>query len=133
VTPAVVLDTHALLWWLADDARLSKRARRAIERASVVGVSAISMWEVAMLVDKGRVALDRPVPTWANDVGSAAGVAVVPVDGPIAVMAGGLVDFHGDPADRIIVATAIGARASLVTKDDRIRGWRGADQLTIVW
>ena len=64
-TPSTVLDTHALLWWLAEDGRLSKRARRTIDESPLVGVSAISMWEVAMLVAKRRVELDRPVATCA--------------------------------------------------------------------
>ena len=104
-----------------------------IGEASVVGVSAISMWEVAMLVSKRRVELDRPVGMWANDLSATPGVAVLPIDGSIAVVAGELSEFHGDPADRLIVATALSVRAHLVSKDERIRSWaKVAGALTAV-
>ncbi len=132
--PSIVLDTHALLWWLAEDGRLSKRARRTIDESPLVGVSAISMWEVAMLVAKRRVELDRPVAVWANDLSATPGVAVLPIDGSTAVAAGELAEFHGDPADRLIVASTLTARARLVSKDDRIRSWaKSTGALTAVW
>ena len=130
----VALDTHALLWWLGGDSRLSKKASRAIERSSEVVVSAMSVWEVAMLLSKGRIELDRPVAVWANDLAATDGIAVLPVDSPTAVLAAGLPSFHGDPADRMIVATAVLGHAELVTKDDRIQGWaRASGQLVTVW
>ena len=65
---AVLVDTHALLWWQADGDRLSPTAARRIERADVVYLSPITCWEIAMLVAKGRVGLDRPMNVWINDL-----------------------------------------------------------------
>ena len=130
----VVVDTHALLWWIAGDRRLSKAAKRALDRAALIDVSAISLWEVAMLASKQRIELDRPVAAWANDLAATPGVDVRPIDGSIAVAAAGLDDFHGDPADRLIVATSLAHRAALVTKDDRIRSWaRSNGALATIW
>lgn len=114
----VLLDTHALLWWQAASDKLSSRARQAIEGATAVVISPISCWEVAMLVGKGRVALDRAVTTWVRDL-------VAAPDGPItaeltpliAAEAGSLDGFHGDPADRLIYATARQSHMPLITKD----------------
>ena len=76
-----------------------------------------------MLASKGRVHLDRDVEVWANDLDAMPRVEVVPVDHRVAARAAVLEDFHGDPADRLIVATAIARRAPLVTRDDRITSW----------
>lgn len=118
----VLLDTHALLWWHADGDRLSDRARTAIEEAATVFVSPISSWEVATLVRKGRIVLDRPLVTWTNDLLAESGPArCAPLTPEVATVAGGLEDFHGDPADRLIYATALVGRLPLVTKDRRLR------------
>ena len=63
----IVLDTHVWIWWVADPARLSKAARSAIEKARVRGVCTISVWEIAMLVERGRLVLDREVSDWVHD------------------------------------------------------------------
>ncbi len=123
---AIVLDTHVLAWWLADQRKLSKPARRAIDESVRLIVSAISFWEIAMLVGKGRLELDRPTMLWVNNVVEADRVECVPVTATIAVMAASLIDLHGDPADRIIAATALDTRAALVSKDSALRRWADA-------
>ena len=108
------------------DGRLGRVARREIERAwqsDELAVSAISFWEVAMLVDKGRIRLDDNVQAWRREH-LEQGVVEVPVDGEIGIRATGLPSFHADPADRLIVATAL-AGHRLVTSDRRILGWPG--------
>ena len=109
------------------DGRLGRVARREIERAwqsDELAVSAISFWEVAMLVDKGRIRLSDDVHTWRREH-LEQGVVEIPVDGDIGIRAAGLTDFHADPADRLIVATAL-AGHRLVTSDHRILGWSGS-------
>jgi PIN domain nuclease of toxin-antitoxin system len=118
---AVLVDTHALLWWQAGGDRLSPTAARRIDRAHVVYVSPITCWEIAMLVTKGRVALDRPVNAWINDLLASSPADIADLTPAIAVLAGQLQDFHGDPVDRIIYATAATRQLPLITKDTRLR------------
>jgi PIN domain nuclease of toxin-antitoxin system len=127
----IVLDTHAWVWWAADRARLSRRARSAIESERRLAVSDVSLWEVAMLVAKGRLRLDRSPTDWLEHAASLDRLEVVPIRPGIAVRSTQLGHaFQGDPADRLIVATALVEGASLVTKDDRIRT---AAAVTTVW
>ena len=107
---SVVLDTNALIWLLNANAALGPRATEEIEgalRGSRLMTSAVSFWEVAMLVTKKRISLDRPVRTWRLDA-FRSGIEEVPLDGELAVASVGLADFHADPMDRFIVATASG-------------------------
>lgn len=124
----IVLDTHTLLWWASGDKpRLSATALRAIEAEMSGGqlvVSSISAWELAMLVAKGRVALSMDVGAWLCVVGQIEAVRFAQVDNEIAVKSTELPgEFHQDPADRIIVATARTLAAPLVTADDEIRAY----------
>jgi len=124
----IVLDTHAWIWWVADPARLSSAAKRAIEKARVRGVCAISVWELAVLIERGRLVLDREVTDWVRDALALPGVELLPLTPEIALAAGGAVlELHGDPADRMIAATALAHRARLVTKDERLRVVRTLD------
>lgn len=121
----IVLDTHAWVWWVADPAKLSARARRAVDSAvehGEVAISSISAWEVAVLVARGRIELTMDVADWIAGSEALPFVHFVPVDNRIALRSVNLpAQFHADPADRIIVATALELDARLVTKDDRIR------------
>jgi PIN domain nuclease of toxin-antitoxin system len=127
----IVLDTHAWIWWATDDRRLPVGARRRIEAASRVGVCAISVWEVAMLVERGRLKLDRDVLDWALAALDLPKAELLELTPAIAVRSARPGDgFHGDPADRIIVATALEHRAPLVTRDERIHR-HGA--VEVVW
>ncbi len=128
----IVLDTHAWLWWIAEPARLSRSARRAIDEAETIGVSAISAWEVAMLVARRRISLDRDVAAWIRQALAPARVTSHPLTADVAVAAGVLDgrSFPGDPADRFIYATALASRARLVTRDEAIRGF---DARNTVW
>lgn len=124
----IVLDTHTLLWWASGDgAQLSTAATQAIEaelRGGQIVVSSISAWELAMLVAKGRVILSMDVGEWLSVAGQIEAVSFVPVDNEIAVKSTELPgEFHKDPADRIIVATARKLAAPLVTADEKIRAY----------
>jgi PIN domain nuclease of toxin-antitoxin system len=123
----IVLDTHALVWWVSGDGRLSARARDLIEQTVAsagrqVLVSAISAWEIAMLVERGRIALAMDLDEWLLALESLEGVTLVPVSVQVAVQSATLPGtFHKDPADRMIVALAREQNAVLVTADENIQ------------
>ena len=122
----ILLDTHVLLWFRLDHARLGAESGSAIERAWRVGeaaVSAISFWEIAMLQAKRRLTLLQDIGAWRQRL-FREGLKEVPVDGEIGTRAAKLADFHQDPADRLIVSTALGGHR-LVTADQRILDWPG--------
>ncbi|WP_175821824.1 MULTISPECIES: type II toxin-antitoxin system VapC family toxin [unclassified Burkholderia] len=123
----IVLDTHALVWWAAGDPALSKKARSAIDRArgdSALVASAISAWEIAMLVRHERLVLTMDVDAWLATVAQIDGMRFVPIDADIAAKSASLPGtFHKDPADRMIVATARRLGAPLVTRDEKIRAY----------
>ena len=115
-----------MLWLRLGESRLGAGARAEIERAwqsDEVGVSAISFWEVAMLKDKGRIRFPEDVGLWRREQ-LEQGVVEIAVDGDIGVRAVALADFHADPADRFIVATAQRGHR-LATADQRILDWPG--------
>lgn len=118
----IVLDTHAWLWWAAESKKLSRPARRLIDSSPRVGIAPISCWEIAMLVERRRVTLDRPTLTWLRQALSLPGVELLELSPDVAVSAAGLDGkLHDDPADRLIVATALRHGAKLVTRDERIQ------------
>ena len=126
----IVLDTHVLVWWVTGDrARLSAAAAAAINAESAdasIIVSSITAWELAQLVDRGRLHLATDLAAWLAIVETIPSVAFVPVDNQIAVTSVELPgEFHKDPADRIIVATARRFSIPLVTADERIRNYAG--------
>jgi PIN domain nuclease of toxin-antitoxin system len=129
----VVLDTHVLLWWKADRRRLSTTARRHLDETPELLISPLTFWEVAMLVRKERVALDRATTAWAHDVLAEPRTALAPVSPDIAVAAAELADFHGDPVDRILAATAEKLRCPLLTKDRLLRDYAKGRALDAVW
>jgi PIN domain nuclease of toxin-antitoxin system len=124
----IVLDTHAWLWWLSDPDKLSRRARTAIDASlgsAAVHVSSISAWEVTLLVRKGRLTLRLAADEWIARSEALSFLRFVPLDNRIAVRSNSLpAPIHDDPADRMIVATALVLGASLVTKDARLRRYR---------
>ena len=118
----IVVDTHAWIWWVSDPRQLSKAARRAIRSSRVVGIAAISCWEVPALVEKERISLDRPVLEWIEQSLALPGVQLLPLTPAVAVRAAQLGPaFPGDPADRLIAATSLVQLSPLVTKDHRFR------------
>jgi PIN domain nuclease of toxin-antitoxin system len=129
----VLLDTHVLLWWKADRRRLSASARRHLDMAAQLLISPLTFWEIAMLVEKQRVALDRPTVTWSHDVLADARTALAPITTQIAVAAAELRPFRGDPVDRVLVATAIEGGVTMLTKDVRIREHARSSALRAVW
>jgi len=122
----ILLDTHVLVHYASDDRKLGKRARAVIERAlgtDQLFVSALSFWEVAMLVAKNRLALDTTVSAF-RAATLATGIQEEPVDGEIAIAAGELPAQHGDPIDRLLVATSLVRGLALLTADTVLLDWK---------
>lgn len=132
--PLILLDTHALVWWVADPARLSSRAKRAIGRAlreGGVAASAISLFEIATAIRRRRLVLEAPPERWLADLRLLPELHFEPVSAAIAELAGSFDDgFPGDPADRVIAATAMATGLQLVTADARLRR---APRLGTLW
>jgi PIN domain nuclease of toxin-antitoxin system len=120
----IVLDTHALVWWVNGSSSLSRAALQAIEsglRGDGVVASSISAWEIAMLVAKGKLEFSMDVSHWLDLAGEVEGFRFIPVDNVVAVRSVTLPgEFHADPADRMIVALARELGAPLVSADGNI-------------
>lgn len=119
----ILLDTHIWIWWVQGEPRLSQPAALRIEQAEStgIGISAISCWEVAMLVARGRLTLPLAVEDWLGAALRYPGVELVPITPRIAVEATRLPgDFHKDPADQLIVASARVLDCSFLTVDQKI-------------
>lgn len=122
----IVLDTHVLVWWIGAEEQLSSQVRAVIDgelgsEDGLVLVSAISAWEIALLVQKDRLALSMSVDDWVAAASEIDGLRFVPVDSHLAIESTRLPgEFHQDPADRLIVALAMHEGAQLVTADSRI-------------
>lgn len=126
----LVLDTHVLQWWSAEPQRLSRAASRAIEAADELAVAAITWFELAWLADRGRITVEIPVRSWLQSL--AREVRTLGITPAVAEAAVRLSEaFPGDPADRLIYATAVEHGARLVTKDDRLRRHRHPRPLTL--
>ena len=119
-----LLDTHILLWWHGDRGRLSREQQDVIAAAgedSPLEVSDISLWEVAMLYNLGRIRLTIPLREWLDKAVAAPLVRRHGISPAVAAELASLPDsFHRDPADRILVATARVLGATLLTRDSRI-------------
>ena len=126
----LLLDTHAIIWLTQDERKLGQKARVACESAFAAGdllISTISYYEIADLVRKKRLERAVDVDQWRQRL-LRTGVVEIPVSGAIAVTAARLEDFHKDPWDRMIVATALAETSAVVTGDEEILDWRGTLQ-----
>lgn len=132
----IVLDTHAFIWALEDQPRLGPEARNLIRESSldsVFGVSAITPWEIALLVEKGRLGLTRDTGDWIESALSHSNVRLLPIEPRIALDAVRLPgEFHADPADRLIVATARFWDAPLMTADTAILSYGDSGHVRVI-
>jgi len=129
----IVLDTHVLVNDALDPRRLSRRARAAIdegEQAGTLACSDMSLWEIAMLMARGRLKVDADAKSFLEGLLLGRAVRVLPISPAIAVLAQSDEFAHGDPADRIIAATALSHRAALLSADARLRKLRS---LRVLW
>lgn len=133
----ILLDTQVLLWFVSGDDRLRAPAWKLVADAAKAGeaaVSPISFWEAAMLVSKGRIHLGLPADAWAGAICSSdTGPKLVPLTPVIAARAGQLTgDLHGDPADRILIATARAHNFELLTTDEKILAYAKAGHVQAI-
>lgn len=127
----IILDTHAWLWWVNESDKLAPHAQDVIQGVEQIGVCAISCWEVAMLVAKGRLGLSVDVDVWIELALQRRKVTLLPLTPKIAVLATRLPGgFHGDPADRLIVVSCLVNQAALISKDQKIQDW---SYLEVIW
>jgi PIN domain nuclease of toxin-antitoxin system len=123
--PLILVDTHVLVWWLNGTPPLSAKARKALRgssRDAPVFASTISVFEICTAVRRGRLTLAVPIDQWLSDLALLPELQFQPLTLEIARIAGGFDDtVPGDPADRLIAATAISLGAKLVTADVRLR------------
>lgn len=122
----ILIDTHIWVWWVLDLPRLSPAHRRILEAGEGIGlaVSVISCWEIAKLVEIGKLAIPLSVGSWIDVALTYPGVRLVDLTPRIAVRSTQLPGaFHRDPADQIIVATAQEYDWELITVDEKIRNY----------
>jgi PIN domain nuclease of toxin-antitoxin system len=123
----IVLDTHAWVWFVSNPELLSRKATAAVADAvseKRVFISSISAWEVALLVARGRLLLTMEVGEWVARTESLPFFQFVPVNNAIAVKSVVLPGpLHADPADRVIIATALTLGAPIITKDRKLRSY----------
>jgi PIN domain nuclease of toxin-antitoxin system len=121
----ILLDTHAAIWFAIDEG-LGRQSQKIADKALAddrLAISSFSFWEMAMLVTKRRLRVVDSAVEQRNEL-LAAGVQELPLTGDIAILAAELEGLNGDPADRIIAATAIAHGATLMTADANLLRWR---------
>jgi PIN domain nuclease of toxin-antitoxin system len=133
----LLLDTHYWIWHqLGDQGQVPDEVRKSIESAASGGrllLSAISVWELGMLESKGRIRLLSPCEQWVKEALAMPGLTLVPLTSEIAVDSSRLPEpFHGDPADRIIVATARRMRATIATRDQKLVAYGQLGHITVL-
>jgi PIN domain nuclease of toxin-antitoxin system len=130
---SVLLDTHMWLWWLSGSPRITPRESKALDTLAVRDlpfIAAISLWEAQMLVSHGRLTLNEPFDPWIHRMTATDTIRVLPIDADVVSSLHALsTSFHGDSADRLIIATARTHALALATRDGRIRRAR----LATIW
>ncbi len=123
----ILLDTHIWIWWVNNSPQLAQQHKQWIQdyRAQGLGISIISCWEVAKLVEKNRLVLSISVDEWLQTALAYPGVQLLNLNIPILVQSTQLTGFHNDPADQIIVATAKVYNCLLLTADGKILNYSG--------
>lgn len=118
----ILLDTHIFIWWIDDSPRLSKRHRQIIEERQDdgLGISIYSCWEIAKLVEYGKLELKLSIEDWLEISLSHPNISSIDLSLPIVIKSTQLPGFHKDPADQIIVATSIILGIHLLTADEKI-------------
>lgn len=120
------LDTHIILQSVVEPDRISKDVKRKIEQAqdqNRLAICSISLWEISMLALKKRINIFEPVKDFLETISNLEGLKIIDINAEIAAESASLVSFHGDPADRIIVASTRVHGGTLITRDSEILKW----------
>jgi PIN domain nuclease of toxin-antitoxin system len=120
----MLLDTHVWIWWLSGGGNLSAAEYQALELSAATEtpkLSAISLWEVQMLYSRGRISFNVPFEPWLLQATLADSIRILPIDTSVVLELNRMPPMHGDPADRLVVATARAYDLPLATHDRRIR------------
>ncbi len=127
----IILDTHIWVWWVDDNARLTRKHREWIEayQSQGLGVSIVSCWEVAKLVEKNRLVFSLAINEWLETALAYPGVRLLDLTLPIVIESTQLSGFHSDPFDQMIVATARIYRCPLLTVDAKILNYPDVETL----
>ena len=132
----LLLDTHVWIWLMEGNPKLSPAVRKQIQKAvpdNSIRVSAISVWEVAILESKGRIVFNEDCRLWVNKASSAPGISLIHINPDILIESTRLPGtFHGDPADRMIAATARTNNCTLITADSSILSYATTGFLKVI-
>lgn len=129
----ILLDTQSLVWLIEDHSSLGKQARQIEAESESVVVSAMSLWEIGLLVSRRKLALSSPIHLWADRVEQDADIEIRPVTRSIAIDAGLLPVYdHGDPGDRIVLATARAYECPVMTSDRRMLAYAKAGHVQAI-
>ncbi len=125
----IVLDTHIWIWWVDETPKLSSANLEIIQthQGSGLGISIISCWEIAKLVEKGRLSFDCSVDEWLELALAYPGIELIDLSLPTILQSTRLEGFHNDPADQIIVATAKVLNVPLLSQDAKILAYPGVE------
>ena len=127
----ITVDTHAFVWWRTDSPRLSRKALRALERNAEIGIADIVLWEIAMMAERGTLKFETSARQWIDDALTDIRIRVLPITPAIAGLSIAIErTIRQDPADHLIVATALTHGAPLVTKDSAFDSVVG---LEVIW
>jgi PIN domain nuclease of toxin-antitoxin system len=129
----IVIDTHILLWWKLNDDSLNLFYREILERPNeIIGISAVSLMEIICLYDRQRINLPEIPELWITQIIAEPKIVVIPISANIAIDAFRLpAEFHKDPADRLIVASARVLNCPLMSQDSKISAYSHVQHLTI--
>lgn len=129
----ILLDTHAWIWWVSDQKKLSKKALEVVNSAMTenkIFISTISSWEIAMLVKSQRLEISLPIAEWIRTCERLPFFRFIPLSNDICLQSVNLPGkFHKDPADRLIVSTALKSNLKIVTKDKKIQNYSYVDSV----